>query len=119
MYTYEEAVNYFETEVLHNQPWLDAEETTRKRALKNAENILYETFTGFNSEKKPLPAKAIYEQALWLLRQDDNVRQAEMGITNINLSGELSISMSQNQTRIAPSVKAIIRSARGKVGRYL
>lgn len=119
MYTYEDAVIYFETEVLHNQPWLDAEETTRKRALKNAENVLYETFTSFNSEKKPLPAKAIYEQALWLLRKDDNVRQAEMGITNINLSGELSISMSQNQSDIAPTVKTIIRSARGKVGRYL
>lgn len=119
MYTYEEAVNYFETEVLHNQQWLDADETKRKRALKNAENILYETFTGFNRDKKPLPSKAVYEQAMWLLRQDDNVRQAEMGITNINLSGELSISMSQSQTRIAPNVQVIIRSARGKVGRYL
>lgn len=118
MYTYEEAVTYFDTEVLHNQTWLDTDENTRKRALKNAENELYNAFPSYNREKKPLPNNAIFEQALWLLRQDSNIQQAELGVSNINLSGEISISMSGNKQKIAPNTLAIIRKSR-KVGRYL
>ena len=118
MYTYEEAVTYFDTEVLHNQAWLEADENTRKRALKNAENELYTNFSVYNPETKPLPNNAVFEQALWLLRQDTNIQQAEMGVTNVNLSGEISISFSGGKSKIAPNVLSIIRKSR-KVGRYL
>jgi hypothetical protein len=117
MYSYEEAVSYFENEVLHNKPWLDADETTRQRALKNAENILYSYFKRFNPETNPIPNKAIFEQALWLLRFDDAVQRAELGVSNINMSGEISLSFSGGADKIAPNAKMIIGAMR-KVGRY-
>jgi hypothetical protein len=118
MYTYEDAVTYFETEVLHNSVWVEADEDMRKRALKNAENELYSFFTSYSREEKPLPVKAIYEQALWLMRQDDTTKKAELGVTNVNLSGEISISMSGTAKAISPTVFRIVRKSR-KVGRYV
>jgi hypothetical protein len=117
MFTYEDAVAYFETEVLHNQNWLEADEDTRNRALKNGESELYRFFSSYKREEKPLPKEAVFEQALWLLRQDETTKRAELGVTNTNLSGEISISMQGRTQPIAPNVIRIIRQAR-KVGRY-
>lgn len=115
---YDDAVQYFETEVLFNDPWTTAENAKQLRALKNAENLLYSTFSMYNRDKKPLPQNAIFEQALWLLRQDDTTLKAELGYTSISLSGEINVSVNSNVPKIAPNVTAIIRKSRGKVGRY-
>lgn len=117
-YTYEEAVAYFENEVLHNTAFIEADPVKRNRALKSAENELYSSFPMFDKATKPLPNTAIYEQAIWLLRKDDTILKGELGITNINLSGEVSLSVSQKDNRIAPNVKNILRMSRKKVGRY-
>ena len=111
-------MQYFDGEVLHNDAWIAADELKRKRALKNAENVLYSHFTVFKPETKPLPAAAVFEQALWLLRQDDTTLKAELGYTNMSLSGEISVSMNSNVPKIAPNVNVILRKARRKVGRY-
>lgn len=118
-YTYEEAVAYFENEVLHNTAFIDADSAKRNRSLKSAENELYNAFPMFDKVLKPLPNNAIFEQAIWLLRKDETIMKGELGITNINLSGEVSMSVSQKDNRIAPNVMAIIRKSRRKVGRYL
>lgn len=114
MYTYEEAVSYIENEVLHNQAWLDADTAKRSRALKNAENELYENFRQYKSETKPLPSKAIFEQALWLLRKDDTILRAEQGVTNINLSGAVQMSVSGNTPKISPIVIKMLGRRRGR-----
>ncbi|MCS0827388.1 hypothetical protein NX029_26090 [Cytobacillus firmus] len=114
MYTYEEAVNYFENEVLHNQAWTSAEEAARNRALKNAENELYNNFRQYKPSVKPLPNKAIFEQALWLLRKDDTILRAEQGVTNVNLSGAVQMSISGNTPKIAPTVIKMLGRRRGR-----
>ena len=116
MITYEEASAYFETEVLHNTAWVEANEDTRKRALKAAENELYNEFPRYDREKRPVPAKAQFEQALWLLRKDDSILKAEMGVTNINLSGEFSMGLGGKVSKISPNAMRYIRTKR--VGRY-
>lgn len=114
MYTYEDALTYFDTEVLHNTQWIDADEGNRKRALKNAENELYETFKRYSTEKNPLPTKAIFEQALWLLRKDDTILRAEQGVTNVNLSGAIQMSLSGSSPKIAPSVTRMLGRRKGR-----
>lgn len=114
MYTYEDAILYFENEVLHNTAWVDAEEAMRKRALKNAENELYENFKQYKSTTKPLPNKAIFEQALWLLRKDDTILKAEQGVTNVNLSGAVQMSISGNTPKISPIVIKMLGRRKGR-----
>ena len=113
---YDLAITYFEEEVLHNGPWAAADEGTRKRALKSAENELYNEYTRYDREKNPMPEKAIFEQALWLLRKDDSILKAEMGVTNINISGEFSMGLGGKVAKISPNAMKFLRTR--KVGRY-
>ena len=111
---YNEAVNYFENEVLHNDMWVEADEAMRKRALKNAENELYETFKRYKPSTNPLPMKAIFEQALWLLRKDDTILKAEQGVTNVNLAGAVQMSISGNTPKVSPIVIKMLGRRRGR-----
>lgn len=114
MYTYEDAVSYFENEVLHNSYWLSADESQRKRALKNAENELYSTFRKYSIDKNPLPMRAIFEQAIWLLRKDDTILRAEQGVTNVNLSGAIQMSVSGSSPKISPNAIRLLGRRRGR-----
>lgn len=114
MWTYQEADDYITNEVLHNSWWTEADEGKRQRALKNAENELYEVFSHYKPDTRPLPARAIYEQALWLLRKDDIVLRAEQGVTNVNLSGAIQVTVSGASTRISPAVMRIVGRKKGR-----
>lgn len=114
---WEAAAQYIESEVLHNAAWTEADRPTQERALKAAENQLYLEYTRFDREKKPIDQKAIFEQAVWLLRMDDAVLKAEQGVTNINISGEFSMGLGGTFKKISPMAVSIIRKKR--VGRYI
>lgn len=116
---YETALNYLDNEVLHNGAWTAADYPMRYRALKNAENELYLEFPRFNRETKPLPNTAIFEQTLWILRKDDSILKAEMGVTNVNISGEFSMGLGGKSQRISPAAIRLVRINGKKVGRYL
>jgi hypothetical protein len=117
MTLYDQAVLYIENEILHNTSWTEADVPKRNRALKNAENELYNEFPRYNRDTKPLPETAIFEQAVWLLRKDDSILRAEQGVTNINLSGEFSMGLGGKVSKISPNAIRFIRSR--KVGRYV
>ncbi len=117
MYSFEEANGYLTNEVLHNAAWLEADQPKQERALKNAANELYADFTKFTPNKRPLPPRAIFEQAIWILRKDDSMLKAEQGVTNINISGEFSLGLGGKTQRISPAAIKLIRAK--KVGRYL
>ena len=114
MFTYEEADSYFLNEVYHNAAWLEADEDKRKRALNNAANELYTHFSKYDRDKKPLPNKAIYEQALWIMRKDDTILRAEQGVTNVNLAGAIQLSMSGKSQKISPAVTQLLGRRRGR-----
>jgi len=97
-----DAQQYFDTYVLHSEAWDEADDTMRTKALNQAERDLYEYFADdFDAETNPLPDEAIYEQALWLLRIDDALQKAEMGVTNLTVEG-ISISMASPPPKISP-----------------
>jgi hypothetical protein len=101
------ANDYFTNEVLHAEEWLEADTETRQKALKNAENQLYRLYKQYNPDTKPLPETAVFEQALWLLRIDDSIRKAEMGVTSVSVGG-ISINVSRVNLSVAPEVVNII-----------
>ena len=120
----ENANDYFENEVLLNDAWVSADNPTRTRALKNAENSLYRFYSNhFNITEKPIPDTAIYEQAYFLLLVDETIQKSALGVKQISISG-ISISVDAPSYPISPNTKMIIQAETGvggsgvRVGRY-
>lgn len=113
-----DANQYFETEVLHSKPWDKATQQTRQKALLNAERILYRYYSKDYDNEDPgklMPAEAIYEQALWLLRQDDTIQKAELGIIGVSVSG-IQVQSRGKAKYIAPEARRIVAQHKGSSG---
>jgi hypothetical protein len=98
---------YFQNEVLLNDAWVNASVEMRQRALKNAENMLYRFYRAFDTETKPVPDVAIYEQAYFLLLVDETIQKSALGVKQVSVSG-LSISVDAPSYPISPEVKMIM-----------
>lgn len=110
----EQADNYFETRVLNNDEWVNAEATKKQRALNQASDILYRVYRHTHDENRnPVPGEAIFEQALWLLRVDDMVRRSEQGVTSFMVDG-IQVAIARIDRTIAPAVLIMLGR---KVGR--
>lgn len=112
--TLTEANAYFNG-IIHNEEWVNADDTKKQRALQNAEIQLYRIYKKYNPSDNPLPVESIFEQALWLLRIDDTVKRSEQGVTSITVSG-MSLNLAQVNNSVAPQVLFILGR---KVGRYV
>ena len=96
------ADKYFDEEVFHNEKWSAADDKSKQRAIKNAENILARHYPSRN-----IPKEAVFEQALWVMKISEARKQAEQGIVNYSIDG-ISVSLSQIDRSIAPTVTQII-----------
>lgn len=103
------AEEYFGTNVLFTDEWDSAEYSKKDKALNNAENQLYRYYSSYDitDTTKQIPATAIYEQALWLLRLDESIRKAEQGVRQISVSG-VTIAIDRAPDYIAPEVRKIL-----------
>lgn len=103
------AEDYFGSEVLWADEWSNADYTSKEKALTNAENQLYRFYRTYNvsDPNNQIDKKAVYEQALWLLRLDDTIRKAEQGVRSVSVSG-ISINLDKAATYIAPEAVRII-----------
>ncbi|MTV50085.1 hypothetical protein GJ688_14000 [Heliobacillus mobilis] len=104
---------YLTHRVLHNEEWMTADDTTRQRALDNAETQLYRLFRRFQPDNRPIPEEAVFEQALWMLRMDETIRKTQQGVKSVSVGG-LSISMDRVNS-VSSEVIAILGR---RVGRY-
>lgn len=93
------ADQYFSENVLHNEAWVNADNDAKQRALNNALNIL----TRYYGKRTEIPDEAIFEQALWLLKVSEAMKQAEQGVTDYLVDG-IKVSLAQIDKTIAPSV---------------
>jgi hypothetical protein len=105
---------YFQTQVLHNDLWVNADEATKGRALKNAENTLYRSYRQYNPTLKPLPDIAVFEQAYFLLLIDETIQRAALGVKQVSVSG-ISVSVDAQAYPISPETKLIISNDSGGV----
>jgi hypothetical protein len=113
--TQAEADAYFNANVVWSDEWDTATTTLKDKAITNAENQLYRTYKNYDitDATKQIDKKAIYEQALWLLRLDDTIRKAEQGAKQISISG-IMISVDRVASYIAPEAIRIIGRRVGK-----
>lgn len=107
--TVDDAESYFGEEVLFTAEWDNASYTLKDKALTNAENQLYRYYTNYviTDSLNQIDKKAVYEQALWLLRLDDSIRKAEQGVRQISVSG-VTIAIDRAPDYIAPEVRKIL-----------
>lgn len=98
----EAAENYFSNFVLHNDVWNNADTDMKLRALNNASVILSRHY-----KNRKIPEEAVFEQALWLLKVSEAMKQAEQGVVSYSIDG-ISVSLSQIDRTIAPNVVQIM-----------
>lgn len=109
--TIPEANTYFQQQVLYSQPWDVLDDDTKMKALNNSERVLYRYYRSLYSlddSSKYMPKEAVFQQSLWLLRQDESVQKQDFGVTGLGVSG-INIQMQGNRiSEIAPEAQAII-----------
>lgn len=105
---------YFAANVLWAGEWTAATADQKERALTQAEKQLYRHYRTYDIDDpaRQIPAIAIYEQALWLLRLDDSIRKSEQGVWQISVSG-VTISFDRAAQYIAPEVVRILGRRKG------
>ncbi|MCS1350318.1 hypothetical protein [Mechercharimyces sp. CAU 1602] len=106
-----DAKAYFDVEVLHSDAWDEVDDTKRQKALNNAERILYRYYSSsydIDDEDNRMPVEAVYEQALWMLRKDDAIQKAELGVLQVSVEGVSVLTKGAGTDDIAPEVKKII-----------
>lgn len=111
---------YINDNVYHSQAFDVADERLRYKAINNAKNQLIANLSRFYKSVEDIPIADIAEQAVWLMRVNDLMLNAEQGATSISLEG-ISISFSEVSRTIAPSVlqrHGISSGVIRRVGRY-
>ncbi|MCW2278734.1 hypothetical protein [Heliophilum fasciatum] len=107
------AADLYFADVLHNAEWVEADADTKRRALEQAEKQLYRYFKIYTPDNRPLPAAAMYEQAIWLLRMDEAVRKTQQGVRSVGVAG---VQVSGETVKpISPEVLILLGR---RVGRY-
>src|SRR5690606_42159920 len=87
MATIADANTYFDTYVVHNEPWTRADDNKKQRALNEAEVDLIEAYRQFYEDSSDLPDEAIYQQALWIRRQNETIMSQDFNVIGTSVSG--------------------------------
>ena len=116
----EQVGNYIDENILHSAVWDNADEKTRKKAINNS----IRTFNTFLKKyyKDEIPVDHLSEQVLWMLKIDDSVQRAELGMSYIQVDG-VSINISEMDRTICPYVCKVLNVpvgflSRRRVGSY-
>lgn len=116
-----EVNNFIEENILHSHVWDTAEETTRKKAVNQAERTLKRYFKDVYSDVVPVDHLA--EQSIWILKIDDMLQRSEMGVTYISVEG-VQMNITNKDKSICPFIMEELNLSEGwnsrrKVGRYV
>lgn len=112
---FEDVKNYIDENILHSEPFDNAPEAKQRKAVNNAEKLLYSFYKRFNATKNPLPIEAIAHQTVYLLYKDDSALRAETGATSIAFNG-VSLSYAQGYKNISPDVIQLLGRRTGSYG---
>jgi hypothetical protein len=115
---FDEVKTYINDYILHSEPFDNADETTQRKAVNNAEAILYSIYKQYNPDTNPLPIEAIAYQAVYLLSKDDSALRAENGATYVGFNG-VAMNLAQVNRTVSPDVIRILGRRVGSYSRYI
>lgn len=110
---------FIKDNILHSKLYDVATSETRVKAVNQAVNTLFTQLSIYES-KELIPVADVSEQVMWLLKMDDTMQRAEMGVNSISVDG-VSISFAEMNRTIAPNVLnkyGIRATTRRRVGSY-
>lgn len=108
MATIADANSYFDTYVVHNESWVRSDDEKKQRALNEAEVDLLEAFGQYYEASSDLPDEAIYQQALWILRQNETIMSQDFNVIGTSVSGISVQMLGRKYDKISPDAQAII-----------
>lgn len=106
---------YIEDTVIQSFVWDNADIKLRKKAVRRAEltlrNILFDVFG-----TEEIPVEILGEQAVWILKLDDTIERAELGMKNVWVDGTM-ITVSDKDNSICPLIYKMLGIAVTKTGK--
>lgn len=111
---FEDVKAYIGENVFHTASFDKADEAKQRKAVKNAEAVLYMLYKNYKPETNPLPLEAVAYQTIWIMSKDANILKADLGLTSVSIDGMQQAFSSVDRT-VAPEVKRILKK---RVGSY-
>jgi hypothetical protein len=115
--TVSQVEQYILENILHSSVWDSADEIRKLKAVNNAKAVLLTHLSKYFSTESDLTVAYVAHQCNWLLRIDDTLLRAEMGITYIQMSGVM-VNIKDKDNSIAPFVLAGLGLKTRKVASY-
>lgn len=112
---FDDVKTYISENIYHSAPFENLTEDKQRKAVNQAEKILYAAFKGYHPERKQLPVDAVSYQVLWLIAKDASIQKAELGLASQSIDGMSQSFIAMDRT-IAPEVKRILSKRVGSYG---
>lgn len=117
----EEVQEFIKENILHSEQWDMATVERRNKAVNNAKMVLQQLLSDVYSSDN-VPVSDIAFQAVWMLKIDDSLQRAELGVQQMSVDGVTILFRNKDNT-IAPAISqkygiATINGIRRRVGRY-
>lgn len=106
--------NYIEENILQSAVWDNADDRVRQKAINNATRILKTNLSKYYPDN--IPVEHLAEQVIWMLKIDDSLQRAEMGITYIQVDG-VSMNISDIDRTICPYIYRALKLPKGILNR--
>ena len=95
--------NFIDNNIFQSELWDTLTDPLKQKLINNASIILKSHLPQlFENE---IPTHDLVDQMLWILKQDDTMQRAEMGVTSLSVEG-MSVSFDGKDRPIAPSIVA-------------
>ena len=113
---------YIEDTVIQSFVWDNSDIKLRKKAVRRAELTL-RSLLGDVFGTEHIPVEILGEQAVWILKLDDTIERAELGMKNVWVDGTM-ITVSDKDNSICPLVFKMLgipvtnKGKRRRVGTY-
>lgn len=110
-----DVAEYVNTHIIQSHVWDNADHKLRTKAINRAYSMLVNiVFKGIPIET--LPVELLAEQAVWLLKIDDSIERAEMGMKNIWVDGTM-LTITERDNSICPIIYKLLGIATTKSGK--
>jgi hypothetical protein len=103
----EDVKAYIAENILHSDSFDSAAEPLQRKAVKNAEAILYSVYPRYKPSENPLPVDAVAYQTIYLLAKDDSDLRADRGATYVGFNG-VAMNFAQSNRTVSPDVVRIL-----------
>lgn len=105
---------YIDENILQSAVWDNADDRVRQKAINNATRILKSNLSKYYPDT--IPVEHLAEQVIWMLKIDDSLQRAEMGITYIQVDG-ISMNISDVDRTICPFIYKDLKLPKGILNR--